>query len=1242
MISPQACRYLDPASRIRLQYSASILSRPARHFSASATNSVRIGSTHRVGANRFRTTSHSGLDVPFVTLPRTEYLLAPRRHVHEGLRKRLAGIDSNKDAPPSDSNVGEALETPVEKSLDGELRSKTTENEAAASLDTASVDPKPSSISGEPARIDQEYGREAANVSNPPANQDVKDLISRLISSSSRRRSTPPPRPTEMSTQADVKGKEELASSRETQTNTLASLLQHFSTSTGVSSPSLAEADGFGDSPMFEEGVTANTAIYASRQPDGEPESHAVETLTKNRRRNIKDYARRKRRNARLHALRESQGSLEALHDILAQGQHSGILEQKNVHDINASSTSKQVGSWINDFLSTLQKASPGGTPSQETISNAVNTQISQVQEVDSTADHGQSNESANHQTDLDLLIRKFPNPPKMEENRTASKTTKQSAKSQSKEKDKQSPLPVPSRKARLAAKALAKEDRKIRKIKDQIKPRKVVSPKAEKVATKKISDEHQREVAVDAQMAAPTKKRQSSKEKDPDSVSIKPNTLEFAPLQVEQPPTPKLAHNLDRVLFNRGVYNLQDRYSGVYNFDPYLEKIMPVADFDFNALRTYKTSSEDTTLADIARSNGLSYVGSTSSMTSMLSHFHYLISHWRELNIDSLSRGFKISDSVNSRNFTEIYKAPTAIFLRWKDGTYAIDADKEFTTPNVLMALGQSLEKLLTQSPSDFERFRKSDPREVPESERQAPESYHYSKQGNILMRSQLDAQDSRLPGTGVFDVKTRAVLPIRMSSRDHEGMTGYQILSEHGLYESYEREFYDMFRSTFLKYSLQVRMGRMEGIFIAYHNVEEIFGFQFMNLSDMDSVLHGQTDTCLGDQEFKASLEIVNKILDQATNEFPEKSIRLHFDTRSGVVPIMYIFAEPMEEHEIEAIQKSSNEAISDFERSLKGDNTSESTTDISESESSENASEVAAPSTSTSEGTTSTPGSTPSALHSATSTHRPLLAWTLTTSSTVNSRPVSRPQHLSPTDVWDLSYTLKRIPSPDRAWAFYERTKTRRKKALSFEDDAPSSAPSSPSPPSTSTPSSSSSDTTPPGDQKEGEISGMSLKDAMTRPSLSQSPSQSPTGPQSPAQGRQEEEEEEEEEDKSRRRGPSEHYIAFLRGMSERGKVLREERLKRAQGRKKVVVGFEGHDSGSAFRVGEGGTQEVDDGSQDARGEVGRGEVDRVGEMEVEGEGQKEMAGEEAERTEEEEVGTVEGYMAWLHRHQMEKQK
>lgn len=138
--------------------------------------------------------------------------------------------------------------------------------------------------------------------------------------------------------------------------------------------------------------------------------------------------------------------------------------------------------------------------------------------------------------------------------------------------------------------------------------------------------------------------------------------------------------------------------------------------------------------------------------------------------------------------------------------------------------------------------------------------------------MRSQLDAHDPRLPGAGIFDLKTRAVVSIRMNHREYEQGLGYQLRYARGEWESFEREFYDMTRATMLKYSLQVRMGRMDGIFLAYHNIERIFGFQYLTLSEMDQVLHGQADTCLGDQEFKLSIGLMEELLDRATKKFPE----------------------------------------------------------------------------------------------------------------------------------------------------------------------------------------------------------------------------------------------------------------------------------------------------------------------------------------------------------------------------------
>lgn len=364
------------------------------------------------------------------------------------------------------------------------------------------------------------------------------------------------------------------------------------------------------------------------------------------------------------------------------------------------------------------------------------------------------------------------------------------------------------------------------------------------------------------------SKSRRSRPNRTKDIQTIDAGDLEITALDLKQPPVPRLSYGLERVLFNPGVYHLQDPRSRVYNFDPYLQSIMPVKEFNFNALKEYITSSRDIALQDLAASYKKRYVGSSSSMTGVLAHFHFLLSQWRSINTKMLSRGFP---EEHITKFTELQRIPTAVFLKWRNGSYAIDADKEFASANILMLLGKSMEKLLTLDTEDFERYRKSSSNKVPEEERKAPEAYHYSTMGDFIMRSQLDAYDPRLPGTGMFDLKTRAVVSVRMEASNFEEGSGYQIKSRQGAWESFEREYFDMIRSAFLKYSLQVRMGRMDGIFVAFHNTDRIFGFQYISLSEMDSTLHGQWDTNLGDQEFKFSVALLNEVLDRATKKYP-----------------------------------------------------------------------------------------------------------------------------------------------------------------------------------------------------------------------------------------------------------------------------------------------------------------------------------------------------------------------------------
>ncbi|GAB7362145.1 hypothetical protein MBLNU230_g2171t1 [Neophaeotheca triangularis] len=526
--------------------------------------------------------------------------------------------------------------------------------------------------------------------------------------------------------------------------------------------------------------------------------------------------------------------------------------------------------------------------------------------------------------------------------------------------------------------------------------------------------------------------------------LTIDTSSLHVEPLDIEQPPVPALSYGLDRVLFNPGVYQLQDPHSKVYNFDPYLQKIMPVMEFDFNALKEYKSSSQDTFLADLAREHSKKYVGSTSSMTATLAHFHFLLSDWRGINTDMLSQSFPTGSS--SSKFTTINRAPNAIFLRHKkdSNTYAIDADKQYDSGNVLMMLGKSMEKLLTMPSDEYERYRKSDPRSVSEEERNAPEAFQFTTMGDFLMRSQLDAHDPRLPGTGMFDLKTRAVLTVRMDAQDFEPMLGYEIHKMQGKFESYEREYYDMIRSTMLKYMLQVRMGRMDGIFVAYHNVQRIFGFQYLPVSEMDRALHGQTDPCLGDQEFKASLRLLNETLERATQRFPGQSLRMQFETRENPTA-MYVFAEPMEDEEIEKLQAAPKEKLAKFEKEMMGLDREEREppkTDDSATASEEQATETASSDTApgpeddtTSSADTAYMETLAASIETAST--KPLYAATLMTRSYVNGNEenISNKQ-LRPKDTWEIESLIKEIKSPRDAWALYEASKARRKEALDRE--------------------------------------------------------------------------------------------------------------------------------------------------------------------------------------------------------------
>ncbi|CRG88828.1 mRNA degradation protein pet127, mitochondrial [Talaromyces islandicus] len=533
----------------------------------------------------------------------------------------------------------------------------------------------------------------------------------------------------------------------------------------------------------------------------------------------------------------------------------------------------------------------------------------------------------------------------------------------------------------------------------------------------------------------------------------------DITPLDIETAPVPNLAFGLDRVIFNPGVYHLRDPRTRIYNFDPYLDNIMPVSEFDFETLKEYITSSKDEALIQIARDQNKKYVGSSSSMTGVLSHFHYLLSEWRPVDRSMVSQGFP----EKLLTFTRLLRCPAAMFLHYKDGVYAIDADKEFDNANILMNLGKSMEKLLTLPKEEFERYRKSSENKISAQEEQAiPESYHYSTIGDFVMRSQLDGYDPRLPGTGMFDLKTRAVVSIRMDVKNfHKGM-GYEIKNRFGMWESFEREYYDMIRAAFLKYSLQVRVGRMDGIFVAFHNIERIFGFQYIPLSEMDQALHGQTDQSLGDREFQMSLKLWNMILNKATARFPKQSLRLHFETREGRVPHMKIFAEPVTSEEIKAIQEKNKAEIERYQRRLlhpelfaKEEEEVVRPPEQQPVESEADAAEAAAESeednvepedvVSTQRGTvTEAAESVESTSETATTPEaqgqeqREVMGMTLCITNRINGAIVTRPNDIDSTDKWTMDYELSELKNNEFLRQTYLSLKKRRERILAFRGE------------------------------------------------------------------------------------------------------------------------------------------------------------------------------------------------------------
>ncbi|KAL6304323.1 mitochondrial protein Pet127-domain-containing protein [Sparassis latifolia] len=309
------------------------------------------------------------------------------------------------------------------------------------------------------------------------------------------------------------------------------------------------------------------------------------------------------------------------------------------------------------------------------------------------------------------------------------------------------------------------------------------------------------------------------------------------------------------------GVTWLQDPRSSVYNFHPKLKKIPKVDTFAFDRLTGFVTSSKDEDLWQLAKKEGCTFVGSTSSLTGVLSHIYFLLSDDKLVDLHNLTSAFR----REPRTFTPGQRMPVSVVLRYRDGVYSVDSDVshlDVMKESILSKLGIMMEKVFTTSWDRVQNLLDRPPTEdmnvVPEKE-----AYRYAKCGKFVMRAQLDCHHSSLPGTGVFDIKTRAAMPIRLDVWNYQDHVDYRIKSVHGPVESFEKEYYDLIRSAFLKYrhvslsaeDFQARIGDMDGVFVAFHNTDQIFGFQYIPLEEMDMRLYG--DSKAGPRDVRCTFE-------------------------------------------------------------------------------------------------------------------------------------------------------------------------------------------------------------------------------------------------------------------------------------------------------------------------------------------------------------------------------------------------
>lgn len=288
-----------------------------------------------------------------------------------------------------------------------------------------------------------------------------------------------------------------------------------------------------------------------------------------------------------------------------------------------------------------------------------------------------------------------------------------------------------------------------------------------------------------------------------------------------------------------------------------------------------YKKPSNDSALLDFAKAVNGKYIMSTSTISLALTQLYYLTSNFQNPMMNSISENL----CALSKKFMISQRKPVTKLVR-KIGTnlYAMDSDSEpfASRMEILLFLGKVLEKMYTMERDEFnesmvKRFMD------PSNQTMLEDDHHRFMFVNneICLRSQIDCMSTLPDGQKiVYEIKSRAIAPMRYHLDRYFDYFDYHLKSLNGFHSSFEREYYDLIRSAFLKYFFQLKIGRMDGALIGYHNTKTHFGFDYLPLSSIEKSLFG--DSFKADRMFT----FLNKMLTTTLDEVLEAVSTEDFD--------------------------------------------------------------------------------------------------------------------------------------------------------------------------------------------------------------------------------------------------------------------------------------------------------------------------------------------------------------------------